>query len=78
MREIVLSILASICEDEIVKDELDVDLFKTGLLDSLSFIDVLLEIEEQLGIEIPPTEIEREKFSTANQILEIIERKMKE
>ena len=37
MEEKILEILADICEDDVVKSDLDIDLFETDLLDSLAF-----------------------------------------
>lgn len=35
MREEVLDLLAEICEDDVVKEDLETELFESGLLDSL-------------------------------------------
>lgn len=73
MREKILEVLAEICEDECVKDELDTELFESGLLDSLGFAEFLVELEDQFDIVISPSEVEREDISTPEKILALVE-----
>ncbi|WP_419068471.1 phosphopantetheine-binding protein [Candidatus Allofournierella excrementavium] len=47
-----------------------VDLLESGLLDSLAFI-TLLDGLEDMGVEIQPTQVEREAFRTAAGIVEL-------
>ena len=50
MEEKLLEILEDICEDDVVREERDLDLFEDDLLDSLGFAEVLVRIEdEQIG-----------------------------
>ena len=64
MKEDILEILAELCEDEVVKEEEDVDLFESGLLDSLAYLELLMEIENRLGITISPSEVSKEDINT--------------
>ena len=68
----VLEMLEEICDGEAVREERDVDLFEAGLLDSLAAIEVLVGIEENFGVEIAPTAVERKEMNTANKIIEQI------
>ena len=68
----VLKMLEEICDDEAVREERDVDLFEAGLLDSLAAIEVLVGIEENFGVEIAPTAVERKEMNTVNKIIEQI------
>lgn len=72
MQEKLLDILERICEDEVVREDLDLDLFEAGLLDSLGFTELLVDIEDTFGIIISPSEIEREDMATANKILALL------
>ena len=70
-----LELLEEICDDDAVREELDVDLFEAGLLDSMGAIELLFGIEECFGIEIAPTETEREEMNSVNKIVDrIVER----
>lgn len=68
----VLEMLEEICDGEAVREERDVDLFEAGLLDSLAAIEVLVGIEENFGVEIAPTAVERKEMNTVNKIIEQI------
>ena len=72
MEEKVLNLLAEICEDDCVKDEPETELFESGLLDSLGFAEFLVELEDQLGIVISPSEVEREDINTPEKILALV------
>lgn len=73
MREKILNMLAEICEDDVVKKNVDMDLLKTGLLDSLGFAEMLALVEEDFGIVLSPSEFQREDLNTPAKIIEIIE-----
>ncbi len=69
MKETLFEILERICEDDIVKSNPDIDLFETDLMDSLGFAELLADIEDELGILIAPSEVDRSTFNTPNRIL---------
>lgn len=75
MEQSILEILESICGTDEVKVDLDLNLFEDGLLDSLGVIELLLELEEKLGVKIEPTEIEREMIETPNKIIAYVTNK---
>lgn len=72
MKEKVLDILEELCDDEVVRSNLDIDLFETGLLDSLAFVELLYSFEENFGIIISPSEVQREDISTPNKIINML------
>ena len=72
MENEVLSILEEICGTDEVRVDMNVNLFETGLLDSLGVTELLIEIEERLGIEIAPTQITREDIETPNKIIKYL------
>lgn len=72
-KEKVLEILAEVCQDDVVKEELDLDLFEAGILDSMGTVELLVQIEEQLDINVPITEFDRETWNTPNAIVERLE-----
>lgn len=69
-KEKVFQILADICEDDVVLEEHDIDLFEEGLLDSFGTINLLVEFEDQLNINVPITVFNREEWNTPNNIVE--------
>lgn len=72
MEEKVLNLLVEICEDEVVREDLDINLFEEDLLDSLAFTELLVAIEEQFGIIISPSEVERSDVETPSKIIALI------
>ncbi|WP_179394004.1 D-alanine--poly(phosphoribitol) ligase subunit DltC [Lacticaseibacillus absianus] len=47
----------------------DENLFDTGLLDSMDTVQLLLELQDQLGISVPVSEFDRSEWETANKIV---------
>lgn len=75
MKEQILDILERISATDEVKSNPDIMLFDEGLLDSLGLIELLICLEEEMGIKIDPTEIDRKDIDTPNKLVEYIIRK---
>lgn len=73
MEERVLNLLEEICEDDIVREDLDLNLFEEDLLDSLAFTELLVAIEEEFGIVISPSEVERSDVETPAKLIALIQ-----
>lgn len=76
MEEKLLDLLAELCEEDEVKNNLDEDLFESGLMDSLAFAELLFAIEENFGVVIAPSEIQRSDINTANKIIRLVKERM--
>lgn len=76
VRERVLDLLVDVCGDDAVRDHLDDDLFELGLLDSMGAIELLVGIEDELGVSIAPTAVPREQMNTPNKIIEQVEKRV--
>lgn len=50
----------------------ETELFKSGIIDSLGIVNLLVAIEEELGVYIAITEFDREVLSTPDRIAEYI------
>ena len=61
--------IEEVCDDEVIREERDIDLFEAGLLDSMAAIELLVGIESEFGVEIAPTAVEREEMNTVNKII---------
>ena len=75
-KERLLEVLADICEDDIVLSDPDVELFESGLLDSIAYMELLLEIERELGISVAPSEVEKEDVDTPSKLIEVVLNKL--
>lgn len=69
----VLDILADLTGDDDVKSNLDTSLFDSGLLDSMATVQLLLELQQQLGIDVPVSEFDRKEWETPNKIIAKVE-----
>lgn len=72
MEEKVLDMLAELCDDEVVREDLDVELYDTGLIDSLGFTELLVDIEDCFGVVISPSELERREMDTPRKLIALI------
>jgi len=66
--------IARIFEQQLglVVPEADTDLFQTGVLDSLSFVNLLLELEKRFKIAVTLDDLELEKFQSIRGIAAFI------
>ncbi|NTW29264.1 MAG: D-alanine--poly(phosphoribitol) ligase subunit DltC [Coriobacteriia bacterium] len=72
----VLALLIDICGEPEIENERDADLFELGLLDSMAAVELLVAIEENFGVEIAPTEVQREEMNTVNKIIFQVEERI--
>ncbi|GAA0811707.1 MULTISPECIES: D-alanine--poly(phosphoribitol) ligase subunit 2 [Ligilactobacillus] len=73
MKDQILDILADITGSDEVKKDLDVNIFETGLLDSMGTVQLLLEFQNQLGVDVPVSEFDRSEWDTPNKIIAKVE-----
>ena len=72
----VVRLLIDVCGTDAIDSERDVDLFDAGLLDSLGVTQLLVSLEDELGIKVPPTSVERDEISTVNRILTFVSERL--
>ncbi|EJQ31056.1 D-alanine-poly(phosphoribitol) ligase subunit 2 [Bacillus toyonensis] len=65
----VLNVLEEVCENDIVKDNPDVQLFEEGILDSFGTVSLLVEFQERLNIEVSISDFGRDEWATPNMII---------
>lgn len=73
MKETVIEIFEEVTGNDEIREDLDLNLFEAELLDSLAIIEVLLQIEEKLGLKLQPTDIDREDMATVNKLVDLLE-----
>lgn len=74
MQTTILDILEDLTASDEVRNNLDLNLFETGLLDSMATVQLLLELQSQCGIEVPFSEFDRSAWDTPNKIIKQVER----
>ena len=75
MEEKLLDIVETICDDEVVREDLDMDLVEEGLLDSLAVVELLIAIEDEVGVRVSPTEYDKEDLATVHKIEKVLKEK---
>ncbi|MEG0285741.1 MULTISPECIES: D-alanine--poly(phosphoribitol) ligase subunit DltC [Vagococcus] len=68
IKETVLAIIEDLTGQD-VSGTMDLDLYEDGLLDSMATVQMLVEIDGQLGITVPVSEYERSEWGTPQQII---------
>lgn len=72
MEEKVIKILEDVCDSTEIGENRSVNLFDAGLLDSLGVVSLLYELEEEFGIKLQPTDIDRSQLATVESIVQLL------
>ena len=74
MEDMVLKMLGEITGvGDGIGEDMDIDLFESRLIDSLGMIELLIAIDEIMGLKIQPTEIERSEIGTPRKLIAYLE-----
>lgn len=66
-------ILESTCETDEIFEDSDMDLLDAGYLDSFSLLNIIVEIEDKLGIAPgQPTDIKKDNIRTVNEMIRFV------
>jgi D-alanine--poly(phosphoribitol) ligase subunit 2 len=69
----VLSALASCTRTDEVRRDLDLELFELQLLDSLDVVELLVRLSDRLGVDLSPSEFDRDSWATPRKIIGYLE-----
>ena len=72
----IIDLIIDITEETEIGDYRDDDLFEEEVLDSLGAIELLVSIEEEFGVLIAPTELERSEMNTVNKIIARVQERL--
>jgi D-alanine--poly(phosphoribitol) ligase subunit 2 len=72
----VIEVLKSVSETDEVQKNLDLPLYDLQILDSLKTVRLIVAISQEFGIDIPPSEFERDRWATPRKIVADIENKI--
>ena len=76
MKNKIIELIIKVSYDTSLKEDPDIDLIENGILDSLAFINLMSELEDEFDIEIQPTQIPSEVWRYVDSIVEFVETKM--
>lgn len=51
---------------------IDVDLFETGVLDSLAFVELLVHLEGEFGVTVPVEDLEIDNFRSIARVADFV------
>ncbi len=71
MRDKILEVLKA--ENEELVEDLNRDLLESGILDSFDIVNLVVALEEALGVSIDVEMVSPENFQTAESIIRMIE-----
>lgn len=78
MKEQIFDIIETIAATDEFREDLDMDLFEEGILDSMKAIMLIVDLEGNFNISLPPSEMDREDWNTANKIVKRVQEKINE
>lgn len=71
--ERVANVIAGIAKDDEPKQNPDVHLYETGLIDSFGTVELMLGLEAEFGVPFSPAEFDADLWATPRKIAEIVE-----
>jgi D-alanine--poly(phosphoribitol) ligase subunit 2 len=72
----IIEVLKSVSETDEVQKNLDLPLYDLQILDSLKTVRLIVAISQEFGLDIPPSEFERERWATPRRIVADIENRI--
>jgi D-alanine--poly(phosphoribitol) ligase subunit 2 len=69
----ILSALAVCARTDEVWRDLDLELFELHLLDSLAVVELLVQLSDTLGLDLSPSEFDRDTWATPRKIIAYLE-----
>lgn len=72
MEDKVIDIIVEISENEEIRNNLEIDLIESEIIDSLGFINLISRLEEEFDIEIQPTQVKPETWRSIDGIVKLI------
>ena len=77
MKEQIIEIIISLTGYEDLRNNVEINLVEEDVLDSLAFIELITELEEQFDIEIQPTQIPSNTWESVDNIVEMVKQLMR-
>ena len=71
-KKVVLDALEEIVGVEVAQDEYDLNLIEAGVLDSLSVVNLIVEIENAMNVRINVEKISVKDFSSVNSMIALV------
>ena len=72
----VLNLLAKVAETDDVRSNLNLELFDSGILDSLKTVELMVALGEQFNIRISPAELDRDEWATPLKLIQFVQARL--
>ena len=72
MKDKIIDIIVRLTEYEELRNNPDINLIEEDILDSLAFIELITELEEEFDIEIQPTQVPNNTWDSIDNIVELV------
>ena len=72
----ILDHLAVISGRDEVRRDLDLELYRRDVMDSMKTVEFIVAIEEDLGLHVSPADLDREMWATPRKVVADIERRL--
>lgn len=76
MKDKIIDIIVKVSYDTKIREDNNIDLIKSGILDSLGFINLLSMLEDEFDIEIQPTQIPSSTWRHVDSIVQLVKEKL--
>lgn len=76
MKNKIIELIIKVSYDNTIKENPEIDLIETGILDSLAFINLISELQDEFDIEIQPTQIPSDTWRFIDSIVKLVESKI--
>ena len=75
LEERIIEIIENLTGFKNLKENKDIDLLENEILDSLAFIELITNLEEEFDIEIQPTQVSPDTWRKIENIVKMVEEK---
>lgn len=72
----ILDVLAGVAETEEVRTQPDLLLYDLQILDSMKTVELIVALQQEIGVEVSPAEFEREAWATPRKLVEDVLRRL--
>ena len=76
MKDKIIDIIVKVSYDTKIIEDNNIDLIKSGILDSLGFINLISMLEDEFDIEIQPTQIPSSMWRHVDSIVQLVKEKL--
>ena len=72
MEEKIIEIIEKISDHKNLKENREIDLLENEILDSLAFIELITNLEDEFNIEIQPTQVAPDTWRSVTSIVNLV------